>query len=318
MKLTKSCNIPVNSDLVSDSVISYTGDFILVNVTETVLSPSFKVDGSFEVAMGGEIAALVADWTEDSTEVMARRQKSNDEFLACSGAVEIFPLSAIATVENHLLEELKAHAFCGFHFTSTGPQFPFVTSWMSVHRKDANHSTHEWNPKSDPKMKDLKIKYIESLPCSINRFDVVLCSAAAMANLKFISEAEKVIACTYPDPLQNFECLILQFLPEFGCPNWNHVSVLFMSNWRIVLSKRGCDDFQDYLNDNLWYLSRNDFEDLMFQIAASIEVFTDLESLKGARLIHEVLVSNAKTYTCAKYLMVFAVGRAHAPLHAWE
>ena len=290
LRLTKSCNIPINHDLTGERVVCFSGDFVLVNVSSTKLSATFLVDDSFEVAMGGELAALVEDWTEDSTEIVARRQRSNDDPLASSGAVEIFPLSAVATVENHLLEELKAHAFCGFHFTSTSPQVPFVTAWLSVHRKDANHSEHVWNPKLDPKMKQLKTLFIESLPSSMNRFDVVVCSAAAMANLKFITESEKLIACTYPEPLHNFECLILQFLPELGCPNWNHVNVVFLSNWRIVLSKRSEDDFPCNLDDNLWYLSRNDFEELLFQIAASIEVFKDLESLKGARLIHEILV----------------------------
>ena len=277
------------------------------------------VDENFHVTMGGELAALVDDWTEDGSEIYARRQKSNDDPLSSSGAVEIFPVSAVATVENHLLDELKAHAFCGFHFTSTSPMVPFVTAWLSVHRKDANHSNHDWNPKLDPKMKQLKSLYIESLPSSMNRFDVVVCSAAAMANLKFISEAEKVIACTYPEPLHNFECLILQFLPELGCPNWNHVNVVFVSNWRFILSKRGEDDFKSYLNDNLWYLSRIDFEDLLFQIAASIEVFKDLESLKGARLIHDILVIYFNSHADNMFNGIFrTVARAPRTRHGWK
>ena len=291
MKLTKMCNIPIVNDLTNERVICFAGDFVLVNVAPSTLSSNFAVDESFAVFMGGELAALVDDWTEDSTEIEVRRQKSNDDKLACSGAVEIFPLSAVATVENHCLVELKAHAFCGFHFTSTSPRVPFVTAWLSVHRKQADHSSHVWNGKTDPTMRRLKSLYIESLPCSINRFDVVVSSAVNMENLKFISEVERVALGTYPDALHNFECLILQFLPEVGCPNWNNVFVVFLSNWRIALSKRGEDDFPAYLNANLWYLSRGDFENFLFQVCASIEVQSDLESLRGARMINDIFVS---------------------------
>ena len=291
MKLTKMCNIPIVNDLTNERVICFAGDFVLVNVAPSTLSSNFAVDESFAVFMGGELAALVDDWTEDSTEIEVRRQKLNDDKLACSGAVEIFPLSAVATVENHCLVELKAHAFCGFHFTSTSPRVPFVTAWLSVHRKQADHSSHVWNGKTDPTMRRLKSPYIESLPCSINRFDVVVSSAVNMENLKFISEVERVALGTYPDALHNFECLILQFLPEVGCPNWNNVFVVFLSNWRIALSKRGEDDFPAYLNANLWYLSRGDFENFLFQVCASIVVQSDPESLRGARMINDIFVS---------------------------
>ena len=99
LALTKNCNIPINHDLTGERVIGFTGDFVLVNVTPTTLSESFMVDENFHVTMGGELAALVDDWTEDCSEIYARRQKSNDDPLSSSGAVEIFPVSAVATVE---------------------------------------------------------------------------------------------------------------------------------------------------------------------------------------------------------------------------
>ena len=301
LSVTKQCNIPIIQDLTSERVVCFAGDFVLVNVTPTKLNTLFQVVQNFEADMGGELAALVEDWTEDSHEILARRQKSNDSPFSCSGAIEIFPLSAVASVENHLLEELKSHAFCGFHFTSTVPQVPLVTAWLSVNRKDANHSNHEWDSKKDPKMKHLKAVFVESLPCSINRFDIVVSSAETMQNLHWITEPELAVVHTYPEALQNFECLVLQFLPEIGCPNWNHVNVVFVSNWRIVLSKRGSEDFREFLLENLWYLSRADFEDFLFQIAGSIRLFDGLDALKGGRLIHEILVCR----TCKTTIIIF-------------
>ena len=72
--------------------------------------------------------------------------------------------------------------------------------------------------------------------------------------------------------------------------NWNHVSVILLSNWRVCLAKTLQDDFSPYLHANLWYLDRFDFNNLMFQLAGSVEIFPNAEEFKGAQRLHEILV----------------------------
>ena len=217
---------------------------MLVNCVEHSLSLDFKVDESYSVSVGGEVAALVVDWRSDSAEVWARRQCSTDTALQCSGAVEIFQQSSACTLEQHIIGETQCHAYTGFVTSSTDWKVPFLTSWMSSRRRDANHLDYKWDQKSDPQMKKLKSMFVSSLPCSLARFDIVRSSKESMHELAFISEAEKDGFDAIEDQsLHQFELLVLQFLPEENAPNWKRVNVIFLSYWRVLATKRLQDDF---------------------------------------------------------------------------
>ena len=291
LKLTESCVLSIINDLSSDNVIAYTGEFIMVNGSETKLGAQFSVPESLRLKESGELAALVSDWTEDSTEVYARRQLATDTWSSCSGPVESFVESEVCPCENHLLQELQANAFTGFMTTSLDWKTPFVSIWFSSRRKDANHQNFKWDPKLDPRMVQYKSIYLETLPSAISRFDIIESSSESMFELKFITEAERVIVDSADDPkLRSFEFLVLQYLPEPGVANWNHVAVVFVSNWRHVLAKTIQEDFSSFLQANLWYLDRSDFEDQLFRMAASVHVMTHVEELIGALRLHEILV----------------------------
>ena len=294
MKLTSSCRIPKISDLCSgeeNNVIAYAGDFVLVNCSATKLPAPFAVDPSFEIYEGGELAALVLDWTDDISEIMVRRQVSTDSSRQCTGACEIFQLGNIATVESHLIAQTQCHAFTGFSCTSTEWKIPMITSWMSSRRKDENHLEYTWDQGKDPQMKKLKSIFLETLPCSLSRFDIVQTKDATMPELAFISDVELKMLGTLSDPkLRNFELLILQLLPEVDTPNWKKVNVIFISNWRAVAAKTCNDDFDVFLRANTWYLDRFDFEDALFQQSATIEELESVAELKAAHTLHDILV----------------------------
>ena len=69
------------------------------------------------------------------------------------------------------------------------------------------------------------------------------------------------------------------------------VSVLFVSNWRLALSKRMRDDYAGFLKANLWYYDRFDFEDLLFCLGSKIASLESMEELDGAMFLHNSLVS---------------------------
>ena len=294
MKLTNSCRIPKINDLSADegqNVIAYAGDFVIVNCFRAKLPDHFAVDPNFEVFEGGEVAALVLDWTDDSGEVMARRQVSTDSCRVCSGACEIFQLANVSTVENHLIGQTQCHSFAGFSCTSTEWKLPLITSWMASRRKDANHVDYDWDSAKDPQMKKLKSIFLETLPCSLSRFDIVQTKAETMHQLAFISEIELQMLATFSDAkLRNFELLILQLLPEPDTPNWKKVNVIFISNWRAAVAKICHNDFDEFLRANVWYLDRFDFEEVLFQQSATIDAFESVEELKAAQSLHDILV----------------------------
>ena len=105
--LTKDCRFPKINDLTSDRVIAYAGELIAVNCTRCILPEQFLVESAFECFEGGEMAALVRDWHEDSKEVWARPQVSSDGPTECSGAIHIFGLDNVCTIDNHVLRLLQ-------------------------------------------------------------------------------------------------------------------------------------------------------------------------------------------------------------------
>ena len=292
VSLTKQCRFPRINDLTTDRVIAYAGDFIIINCTRCTLPKQFLVETSFECFEGGELAALVEDWDEDSKEVRARPQLSSDGPNEASGAVYIFGLDNVCTIDNHVIRLLQSHAFTGFIFTSTTWICPFLTSWMASRRKDSNLSSYEWDASKDPKMKLYKAKFLETLPCCISRFDVIKTTADAMLQLKFISDVELEMIKLVDESRRDFEFLVLQYIPEVSSPNFKHVSIIFLSNWRTIMSKSGHDDWNEYLIANLWYFDRFDFEDLMFQLASATVTIDSISELKAAYLMHEVLVGH--------------------------
>ena len=301
VSLTKECRFAKINDVTSDRVIAYAGDFIMINCTSCKLPEQFLVEPTFECFEGGELAALVQDWNEDSKEVWARPQVSSDGPFSCSGPIYIFGLDNVSTIDNHVVRLLQTHAFTGFIFTSTAWICPFVTSWMGSRRKDSNLSSYEWDSVNDPKMKLYKSKFLETLPCCISRFDVIKTTSDAMFELKFISELELSMINLVDETRRDFEFLVLQFLPEVGSPNFKHVNVVFVSNWRTIMSKSGHDDWKEYLLANLWYFDRFDFEDLLFQLASSIVTIDSLSELKAAYLMHDVLVSFFAIFSLSIY-----------------
>ena len=263
-----------------------------MNCASHSLPKEYAVDESYNVFVAGEVAALVVDWRVDSVEVWARRQNSSDRALQCSGAVEIFQLSSVCAVEQHIIGETQCHAYTGFVSTSSDWKTPFITSWMSTRRRDANHLDYKWEQKTDPQMKKLKSVFLSSLPCSLARFDIVRSSKESMHELAFISDLEKQGFEAVDDPcLHNFELLVLQFLSEVNAPNWKRVNVIFVSNWRVLASKRLTEGFGDFLLENTWYLERFDFDDLMFTLGANVAVLENVEDLKIAETVHDILVS---------------------------
>ena len=295
LALTKKCTVPKLSDVHGESLIAAAGSFVVVNSEEYTMESHFQVSTDFTPHRGGELAALVADWDDLSVEIYARRQVHGDAFNECSGAVEIFPLKHVSHVENHVDADAcaKTHAFSGFKFTSSQWVAPFWTGWFASRRKDAMNEEVEWDPKKDATMKAFKNAYLESLPCYISRFDLVTCSAESMLALDFISEAEKLMLTTDENgPLDatcDFELLIVQFLPQEGA-NLRFVCVVFLSNWRLVLSKRMRDDYAEFLKANLWYYDRFDFEDLMFRLGSKVGTLQSMDDLEGAMFLHNSLV----------------------------
>ena len=255
------------------------------------MGSSFATDPSFEVKEAGNLAALVTDWNSEHPNVLARHQIASDSWDQCSGPVESFPVECVCTIENQVLEELRSHAFIGFQFTSSSISMPFVTGWLSARRRNENNSAVLWDRVKDPKMTQYKERYLSSLPCSLARFDIISTSCDTMKALSIISDVEALMVETFQDPnVRNFELLVLQYMPEPGVPNWNHVSVVLLSNWRVCLAKSLFDDFNTYLHANLWYLDRFDFDNLMFQLASTVHIFSTVEELRGARRLHEILV----------------------------
>ena len=297
LSLTKMCHIPKLHDISDPNTIAIAGDLIIVNCAPTTLPEIFKVDGTFKVFEGGELAALVHDWTDDLKEVSARRQISSDSSRECTGAVEIFQLSHVCTLENHVIGETLCHSFTGFATTSVEWNVPFLTSWMASRRKDADHQNYTWDSSKDPGMKALKNVFLETLPCSLARFDIIQAKVSTMHELAFITESEVAVLNTYSqEALRNFELLVLQFLPECGAPNWKKINVIFISNWRVVVAKTCDNDFKDYLLANTCYLDRFDFEDTLFQLSATVGIFEDISELKSASTLHDILVSIPSTF----------------------
>ena len=291
MTITNKCTLPIISDFNGEDSVGLAGDLVIVNCKKSGVCSAFEIDKSFEITEGGCLAALVADWNNEHPNVLVRRQLANDRWDQCSGPVESFPIESIGTIENHLLQELRSHAFIGFHFTSTDFCVPFVTAWFSARRRNANNSTFLWDRAKDPKMTVYKERYLSSLPCSLSRFDIVSTTSETMQALNIISNVEAMMLETVVDPNERkYELLILQYMPELQMANWNHVSVIILSNWRVCLAKSLHDDFSTYLHANLWYLDRFDFDNLMFQLAGTVEIFSMVQEYVGARRLHEILV----------------------------
>ena len=298
LALTKKCTVPKLTDLHGESLIAAAGNFVMVNSEEYTMESHFQVSSDFLPHRGGELAALVVDWDDLSVEIYARRQVHGDAFDECTGAVEIFPLKHVSHVENHVDADAsaKTHAFSGFKFTSSALLAPFWTGWFASRRKDAMNLDVQWDSKKDPSMKLFKNSYLESLPCYLGRFDVISSTAASMEALDFISEAEKSMISideeggSAESTGRDFELLILQFIPQTGA-NMRFVSVVFLSNWRLALSKRMKDDYAEFLKANLWYYDRFDFEDLLFRLGSQVASLESTEDLDGAMFLHNSLVS---------------------------
>ena len=306
LKLTLKCRIPKVTDVSDDKIVAYQGDLVLVNCVFHKLDSDFKVDENYAVYVGGELAGLVQDWHEESSEVWARRQCSSDSAQQCSGAVEIFQVSSACTVETHIIGETQCHAYTGFISSSTAWKLPFITSWMSTRRRDADNQNYTWDERADPHMKTLKTAYLASLPCSLARFDIIRTSSTSMQELAFITDTEGAMINTIEDEsLHNFELLVLQFIPEDVSPNWRRVNVIFLSNWRLLAAKRMSEGFDAFLSANLWYLERFDFDDTMFTLGANVGVFESLDELRAAEIFHDILVILKFLINIAYMLILF-------------
>ena len=140
VSITRKCNLPMIHDFDGEDIIAVAGDFVIVNCKKSSVCSAFEIDKTFEITQGGCLAALVCDWTNDHPNVLVRRQLANDKWDQCSDPVETFSIEHVGTIENHLLDELRSHAFLGFHFTSSDFSMPFVITWFSALRRNANNS----------------------------------------------------------------------------------------------------------------------------------------------------------------------------------